>query len=96
MEKYRKKPVVVEAIKYCGDNLEDVLAFTGKHPRWDEWFASFDEYAAHVANDHQMFKILTLEGTMKAMPGDWVIKGVQGEFYPCKPEIFEKTYEKVV
>lgn len=92
-QKYRKKPVVIEAIRYSGDNLAEVLAFTGKHPRFDEWFSSFDEYAAHVASDRQLFKILTLEGTMEASPGDWIIKGVKGEFYPCKPDIFEATYD---
>ena len=92
-QKYRKKPVVIEAIRYSGDNLAEVLVFTGKHPRFDEWFSSFDEYAAHVASDRQVFKILTLEGTMEASPGDWIIKGVKGEFYPCKPDIFEATYE---
>lgn len=90
---YRKKPVVIEAVRYTGDNLAEVLAFTGKHPLFDEWFSSFDEYAAHVASDRQVFKILTLEGTMEASPGDWIIKGVKGEFYPCKPDIFEATYE---
>lgn len=93
---YRKKPVVIEAIRYSGDNLAEVLAFTGKHPRFDEWFSSFDDYAAHVASDRRVFKILTLEGTMEASPGDWIIKGVKGEIYPCKSDIFALTYEPVL
>ena len=85
MEKYRKKPVVIEAVQYTGHNLHEVLAFTGTHPRFHEWFA-----------DRHVFKIPTLEGVMEASLGDFIIKGVNGEFYPCKPDIFEKTYEKVV
>lgn len=90
---FRKKPVVIEAVKYTGDNLAQVLAFTGKHPRFAEFFPSFGAYAAHVAADRQVFKVFTLEGVMEASPGDWIIKGVKGEFYPCKPDIFAATYE---
>lgn len=93
--KYKKKPVEIEAIQWTGDNLKQVLEFTGKHPRFDEWFSSFEEYRTHVHNDRHVFKIITLEGTMEAYPGDYIIKGVKGEFYPCKPEIFLMTYERV-
>lgn len=93
MAKFRKLPVVIEAIPYTGENLAEVLAFTGKHPKWDEWFPSFEAYQAQVQADGGIFKILTLEGTMEATPGDWIIRGVKGEHYPCKPEIFEATYE---
>ena len=77
MSKYRKKPVVIDAIQYT-DNLE-ALKFTGE--------------AAYIHSGH--LYIETLEGTMKAIPRDYIIKGVAGEFYPCKPDIFEATYEKV-
>lgn len=90
---FRKKPVVIEAILYTGENLMEVLDFTGRHPKWDEWFKSWDEYEARVRADDGVFKILTLEGTMEATPGDWIIRGVKGEHYPCKPEIFAATYE---
>lgn len=93
MEKYRKKPVVIEAVRYTGKNLHEVLDFTGKHPKWDEWFKDFDQYQRFVEGDGNVFKIKTLEGTMNADPGDWIIKGVKGEFYPCKPDIFAATYE---
>lgn len=93
--RYRKKPVVIEAIQYDGENLWDVFAFTGAHPRWQEWFASWEEYERHVGEDRLAFKIFTLEGTMEALPGDWIIRGVSGEHYPCKPEIFAATYEAV-
>ena len=94
MEKYRKKPVVIEAVQWTGENLAEVLAFTGKHPDWDKWFDSFEQYEDYVRVDGSVFKIKTLEGTMAASPGDWIIKGVNGEFYPCKPDVFAATYEE--
>lgn len=95
MPLFRKRPVEVEAIQWTGDNLEEVLSFTGKHPRWGEWFQSFTDYEAHVIADRNVFKIFTLEGVMEASPGDWIIRGVRGECYPCKPGIFAETYEEV-
>lgn len=95
MGRYVKRRVEIEAIQYWGDNLAEVLEFTGKHPSWDQHFADFDAYAAHVAADGQRFKIITLEGVMDAFPGDWIIRGVKGEFYPCKPDIFAATYDEV-
>jgi len=93
--KYRKRPVEIEAIRYTGDNLKDVIEFTGKHPKFDEWFPTWDDYVKHVKSRSMAFKIFTLEGVMSAYPGDWIIRGVNGEHYPCKSDIFEKTYEKV-
>jgi hypothetical protein len=77
MAKYRKKPVVIDAIQFTGMNQQDIRNFTG--------------YAA-VAHCGYL-TIDTLEGQMVANKGDWIIKGVMGEFYPCKPDIFEATYE---
>lgn len=91
-ERFTKKPVTITAIQWTGDNLKEVLDFTGKHPKWGEWFSDFAAYAARVKSDGNVFKILTLEGTMKALPGDWIIRGVNGEHYPCKPDIFSATY----
>jgi hypothetical protein len=83
MPKYRKKPVVIEAVKWTGeDNCLEVFEFLGLEHSEDEM-------------DHSEIHIDTLEGTMTAQQGDWIIKGVQGEFYPCKPDIFEATYEWV-
>jgi len=93
---FTKKPVTIEAKLYTGDNLEEILEFTGKHPDFSKWFKSFEEYETHVKKNNGLFKIITLEGTMGAIPGDWIIKGVQGEFYPCKPGIFDITYEMVI
>lgn len=95
MSKYRKLPVEIEALQYTKDNLKEVLDFTGKHPLWNTWFNSFEEYKTVVEGDNNIFKILTLEGIMEASIGDYIIKGIHGEFYPCKPDIFKKTYEKV-
>lgn len=88
--KYRKLPVVVEAIQWKGDNLKEVIEMIGlndsvKHLSWSEY--------EKLADENKKLKIFTLEGTMMASIGDWIIKGVNGEAYPCKPDIFEKTYE---
>lgn len=89
--KFRKKPVVIEAVQWTGDNLEEVIAFSGLHPSAYKW--TWEEYVQYV-KQHGL-KIFTLEGRMDASIGDWIIKGVNGEFYPCKPDIFEATYELV-
>lgn len=93
--KFQKKPVVINAIQWTGDNIEDVLMFTGKHPKWDTWFKNMDDYIHHVRLEHNTFKVFTLEGVMTANQGDWIIRGVKGEHYPCKPDIFEATYELI-
>lgn len=91
VKRLRKKPVEVDAILWNGHNLKEVIAFTGLHPSAEKW--TWDEYSEIVRT--QGLKIFTLEGTMKADIGDWIIKGVKGEFYPCKPDIKEKTYDEV-
>ena len=90
--KYRKKPVVIEALIWRGHNLKEIIAFTGLHESANKW--SWEEYKAVVAKDG--LKIFTLEGAMLANIGDYIIQGVNGEFYPCKPDIFHKTYEPVI
>ena len=87
-----KKPVTIQCVKWTGENLKEVLDFTGKSDRFSEWFSSFEEFENHVKSDGYVFKIFTLEGVMSASVGDYVIKGVNGESYPCKPDIFHKTY----
>ncbi len=84
MKKYRKKPMVIEATEFVGENYNECLVFTGLEP--------IDPVDA-VYQD--VFIIQTLEGVMKASVGDYIIKGVKGEFYPCKPDIFKQTYEPV-
>lgn len=83
--KYRKKPVVVEAIEFTGWNYNSCLEFVG------EPIISVDDEGI----PYNGFPIETLEGTMTASIGDYIIKGAQGEFYPCKPDIFRETYEEV-
>jgi hypothetical protein len=88
MGKFRKKPVVIEAVQFytnneCDDkNMNEIVG----------WVMNKGGKAYH---DGTCIFIETLEGEMRAMCGDYIIKGVSGEFYPCKPDIFEKTYEKV-
>lgn len=80
--KYRKKPVEIEAIQLTEDNVVEVLTFCNR----DEIVAS---------NEDGTISIKTLEGTMLASINDYIIRGVKGELYPCKPDIFEVTYDKV-
>lgn len=81
MKKYRKKPVIIEAVQFTGNNVDEIL-----------------EFAKDSFNNPSTSEIVipTLEGNMIASIGDYIIKGVNGEFYPCKPDIFDKTYEEVV
>ena len=85
MEKYRKKPVVIEAVQYT-DSRKEVLGFI--YPEMSE------DTLDSIEKMNLPVVIETLEGDMTVSEGDFVIKGVQGEFYPCKPDIFEATYEK--
>lgn len=79
--KFRKKPVIIDAIKFTGDNNMAIQQFLG----------------SQLVSNGDIAEILipTLEGEMKAVVGDWIIKGVKGEFYPCKPDVFEMTYENI-
>jgi hypothetical protein len=79
---YRKKPVVIEAIRFGGSNHDEIFRWAG----WD---------MVIVKNDRSVLVIPTLEGDMTASAGDWIIKGIKGEFYPCKPDIFAATYDPV-
>lgn len=93
MPKFRKKPVVIEAIQFTNLNYDEINAFVG-----EKLLHQIESDAAHqvgVAPPVSSLTIKTLEGDMKAMPGDWIIKGVKGEFYPCRNDIFEATYELV-
>lgn len=83
-KKFRKKPVVIEAIQLTKENVVEVLSFCN---------SSGNIVASN--EDEMGISILTLKGTMTANTGDYIIKGVKGEFYPCKPDIFEQTYEEV-
>lgn len=91
--KYRKKPVVVEVIQWTGLNLEEVKEFVGESLTYDILDAA---WKVGKGRPYVLMKIKTLEGDMEVSEKDFIIKGVNGEFYPCKPDIFEKTYEKVL
>lgn len=80
MGKYRKIPVVIEAVQWLGDNADKIEAFLGEESPY--------------AFENDTILIATLEGVMTAALGDWIIRGVNGEFYPCKPDIFAKTYQE--
>ena len=94
MPKYRKKPVVVEAVRWTGSNLEEIRNFVGSDLIEDcvELFDTKRELKKMLVG----IAINTLEGRMRADYGDYIIKGVKGEFYPCKPDIFEQTYDEVI
>lgn len=85
--KYRKKPVIIEAIQFedNSDRIIEIHEFMGG----DTIRVNYED------KNNPYLKIETLEGIMKASVGDYIVKGVNGEFYPCKPDIFEKTYERV-
>lgn len=87
-QRFRKRPVVIEAVKYDGSSTgSDAI----RH-----WIDTGEYVTYRVrTTDVRSMSIPTLEGAMIALPGDWIIKGVQGEFYPCKPDIFEATYKPV-
>lgn len=84
--KFRKKPVVIEAVQFNGveNDLQELFDLAKDSTR---------ELVVDALENY--LTIQTLEGEMRANVGDWIIKGVQGELYPCKPDIFEQTYEKV-
>lgn len=94
--KYRKKPVIIDAIQWTGNNLRDVFIFMGDEVNYDgDWRVQDRFHDLENSYKYNGFPIKTLEGTHTATVGDFIIKGVQGEFYPCKPDIFEQTYEEV-
>ena len=90
--RFTKNPVTIDAIKWTGSNLREVIAFTDGPPDTRSIHAgmAWEAYVDLVARDG--LKIYTLEGKMLANIGDWIIRGIKGEYYPCKPDIFEATY----
>ena len=84
MPKFRKKPVVIEAMRFTEETKDRVL----------NWVAG-NRYPGFDKDGRPVLNIETLEGVMRATLNDWVIRGAKGEFYPCKPDIFEATYEPV-
>ena len=89
MAVFRKKPVEIEAMRYPG-----VQAAASSYMAFRAWLERNDTYRA-ARMDGDCLVIETLEGSIKAQPGDWIVQGVSGEVYPCKPDIFAETYEAV-
>lgn len=92
MSKFRKKPVVIEAFQITDGNV------LGDDGQWPDWLQDAVERVGAgsvqiVADDTTALTVETLEGTHNASYGDWIIRGVKGELYPCKPDIFAATYE---
>jgi hypothetical protein len=94
--KYKKKPVVIDAVQWTGENHREMFNFFTKN--------AFDKESMKVSQEHFYIDdnkvegglvIKTLEGEHLASIGDFIIRGVKGEYYPCKPDVFEQTYEKV-
>jgi hypothetical protein len=84
IQKYTKKPVTIEAIQWTEENLPAIKEWLG------EILVSEARYSSPI---HWIYSIKTLEGNMKITEGDYIIRGVKGEFYPCKPDIFYATYD---
>ena len=82
MKRYRKKPIIIEAIQFTREekNLAEIARLSN---------------GIDITDDGEALRIETLEGIMRAAPGDWIIRGIKGELYPCKPDIFGATYEEV-
>lgn len=90
--KYRKKPVVIEAIKWTGDNLIELIKFMNCVIQEVDEKREYMLYEGAILVKDVLY-IKTLEGEHIASVGDWIIKGIKGEFYPCKPDVFEMTYD---
>jgi hypothetical protein len=83
--KFRKKPIVIDAIQFIGNESAVVLKSNTEQRT----------FIVETNGTQKRIRIETLEGEMIASPKDWIIRGLKGEFYPCKPDIFEATYEAV-
>ena len=103
MSKFRKKPVVIEAIRFTGafswdemreGSFSEEVIIISEDGKVEEPAPPIHEVAAFNSQSNELY-IRTLEGDMRAESGDWIIRGINGEFYPCKPDIFKATYEPV-
>lgn len=83
IKNYRKKPIIIQAVQWKGNNFKELLNFCGSD-------------RVKMSTKHPgSLEIETMEGVMLAAPGDYIIKGVKGEFYPCKPDVFSETYDEI-
>lgn len=93
LRKFRKRPVVIEAIQYFPDRINEIWDWAGADNIYGPILEPDSEESDGLEVTDSAF-ILTMEGRMECRPGSWIIKGVSGEFYPCDPSIFEQTYEE--
>ena len=97
-QKFRKKPVVIEAIQ-CSEALLKMNKDFWSLPDWfiEAYEGKNQSGVKTIIGRHHpdCIEVVTLEGVMRADPGDYIIRGVKGELYPCKPDIFEATYEAI-
>lgn len=94
IKKYRKKPVVIEAVQYDGTNVEEIKSFARESAKYTAAVGSSDDGKGGIQS-YSKLEIITLEGAMLVSEGDYVIKGVKGEFYPCKQGILAMSYDEV-
>ena len=102
MAKYRKKPVIIEAVQYIKGQEVPAVNFLGGYDINEHVPGNMSVHETDLAifqsnwSDQSVsITIKTLEGNMEVFDGDYIIKGIQGEYYPCKPNVFEQTYELV-
>lgn len=88
MARFRKRPLEVDAVQYTGGNYDEIADFVGPE-------CIYIAKSVVPATGLPIVQIRTLEGHMKVSVGDWVIRGVKGEYYPCKPDVFTRTYDYV-
>ena len=91
MAKYRKKPAVIDAVQWTGNNLREVIDLIGLHESVQHM--DWEDYEDLVKR--KGLKIFTLEGSLTADIGDYIIKGIHSEPYPCKPDIFAESYDVI-
>lgn len=100
-QRFRKRPVAIEAMRWdgtaeaAGPIINWILATGSRAARWDNNPKHLSGPGRGITTIADRIEVETLEGTMYATPGDWIIRGVSNEHYPCKPDIFEATYEPV-
>ena len=90
VNRYKTKPCEIEAVQWTGLNLQEIKEFVGESLIY---YICDSAWEVGKGRPHVIIEIKTLEGVMTASVGDYIIKGLRGEFYPCKPDIFEETYE---
>lgn len=93
VQQFRKRPVVIEAVRWNGDNVEEIKAFAGVRDNGESRFLLPDEITGVWEHPHVYDELHDTWVTV--YPGQWVIRGVQGEFYPCAQDVFAETYEPV-